>query len=104
MPGGESWTSADCGEIYFSVHALKRLFERDFDEDRIVRAVADGEVVEDYPEAWPHPARLILYEDAGRHVHVVVAFEASTRRCLVVTLYEPDLQRWLPGFKVRRKP
>jgi hypothetical protein len=39
----------------------------------------------------------------GRPLHVVLAGPTVTGDTIVVTLYEPGLERWEPGF-VRRRP
>jgi hypothetical protein len=37
-------------------------------------------------------------------IHVVVAYDPETRRCLVITAYMPHQSLWNPDFKTRRKP
>ena len=39
----------------------------------------------------------------GRPLHIVLAGPTVAGDTIVVTLYEPDSERWEPGF-VRRRP
>jgi len=46
---------------------------------------------------------LLLGTVDGRVLHVVVGHDAGTERCYVVTVYQPDPERWERDFR-RRKP
>ena len=39
-----------------------------------------------------------------RPIHVVLAYDPSTRTDIVVTAYEPDPELWNDDFKSRNKP
>jgi hypothetical protein len=68
-----------------------------------VRAiVVHHDVIAEYPDDKPYPSVLLLGYAAGRPLHVVVAHESDTGRCIVVTAYEPKRDQWETGFKVRR--
>lgn len=90
------------GKTSFSVHAIKRMFERSITTDDVVETAAQGELVEDYPDDWPYPSRLVLGWPGGRAVHVVVAENSADDEMIVVTVYEPDPAEWEPGFKRRK--
>ena len=60
-------------------------------------------MVEDYPMDQPYPSRLILGLVSGRPLHIVVADAMDVQQTIVITVYEPDLEIWEPGFEVRRK-
>ena len=49
----------------------------------------------------PYPSTLVLGWVGDRPVHVVAASAPAEK--IVITVYEPDLARWEPGFK-KRKP
>jgi hypothetical protein len=51
----------------------------------------------------PYPSALLLGTVDGRVLHVVVGHDAGTERCYVVTVYEPDPEKWERDFR-RRKP
>ena len=77
--------------VVFSGHAIQRMFQR---------GVAP---VEDDPGDSPYPSRLLLGFVDGRPLHVVVAWDAGTGTCIIVTAYEPQPELWEPGFRKRRE-
>ena len=85
-----------------SVHALQRMFERGITDDDVESVLESGKVIEEYPDAQPHPGCLMLGWVRSRPVHVVVATDPANLEAIVVTVYEPDHERWLPGFERRR--
>jgi hypothetical protein len=68
----------------------------------VSRVVAHGEIIAEYPEDTPYPSVLLLGFVERRPIHVVIARDAKTGQCIVVTAYEPKSDQWEPGFKVRR--
>ena len=62
-----------------------------------------GTTVEHYPDDFPYPSRLVLGWWQSRPIHVVVADNAKEGVRIVVTVYQPDLEEWEPGFRKRRK-
>jgi hypothetical protein len=67
----------------------------------IRETIADGEIIEDYPDDKYGPSCLILgYTQAGRALHVQCSY--PTRPLIkIITLYEPDANLWI-DFKVRK--
>lgn len=65
--------------------------------------VGNGEVIENYPHAFPFPAKLLLGRCSGRAIHVVAAEDRSKQLVIVITAYEPTLDKWEPDMKTRRK-
>ena len=88
--------------IIFRLHAIERMFQRQFSENDIRSVLASGEIVEDYPDDKPYPSQLILGWRGARPVHVVAAYNNTERQTIVITVYEPSLDQWEPGF-MRRK-
>lgn len=86
----------------FRVHALQRMFERGISELDIRLVVEDGKLVEDYPNEQPFPMKLLLGWSDRRPVHVLACFDEAEDTIIIVTVYEPTLERWLPGFGKRR--
>lgn len=93
----------DCEAIRFSRHAIERMFKREIPPDAVRRVVVQGEVVADYPEDIPYPSVLILGFQDGRPIHVVVARDAQSGICHIVTVYQPDPRLWMADFKTRRQ-
>lgn len=89
--------------LIFRVHAIQRMFQRRISVDDLGQVLATGEVVEDYPNDTPYPSRLLLGWCGSRPIHVVAAENVATQETIVITVYEPDLTQWEPGFKRRRQ-
>ena len=60
-------------------------------------------VVEEYPDDNPYPSCLLLGWIGKRPLHIVIAENSDPRETIVITVYEPDSGKWMPGF-MRRKP
>ncbi len=90
-------------DLVFTRHARKRILERGIRVDEIHSALEALTIVEDYPDDTPYPSRLVLGWVSGRPLHVVLAGPTAEGDTIIVTLYEPDLERFEPGF-TRRKP
>lgn len=90
-----------CKEIKWSGHSLHRMFERGLSRLHILTVLRTGERIEEYPNDTPHPSCLLLGFVGNRPLHLVVGFDSAGGICYLVTVYEPDPNRWEPGFKVR---
>jgi hypothetical protein len=63
--------------------------------------IADGEIIEDYPNDKYGPSCLILgYTQAGKPLHIQCSYP-SRPLLKIITLYEPDANLW-DDFKVRK--
>ncbi len=79
------------------------MFTRSISDECVEHIVQNGEVIEDYPHAFPFPAKLLLGWCRDRPIHVVAAEDRSKRLVIVITAYEPTLDKWEPDMKARRK-
>ena len=93
-----------CERVVFSGHAIQRMFHRGVRPDAVNAVISGGETVADYPDDNPYPSRLLLGFVESRPLHVVVAWDAGTGTCIIVTAYEPQPEKWEPGFRKRREP
>lgn len=87
----------------FSGHVFKRMAERAFSPETIKSVIENGTVIKEYPEDSPYPSRLILGFDGERPVHIVSAYNHDNDTEYVITVYEPDSQKWSDNFTERRK-
>jgi len=92
----------DCEAISFSRHALQRMFERAISPEEVRAALANGEVIADYPDDTPYHSMLILVFVGQRPLHVVVARDDSARRCYFITAYVADPTLWGSDFRTRK--
>lgn len=92
----------ECERLVFSGHAIRRMFQRGIGRDEVVAVLSGGETIAEYPDDTPYPSRLVLGFTNGKPVHVVVARDAETDTCIVVTVYEPHPDQWEVGFRRRK--
>ncbi len=86
----------------FSRHAVDQSIARGISVAELETAMAvRAEVVEDYPDDKYGPSCLVLgFTDAGRPLHVQCSYP-SRPLVKIVTLYEPDPERWV-DFRTRK--
>ena len=92
----------DCRQVHFSGHAIRRMFERSVTRDEALVAVAQGELIAEYPDDIPFPSYLLLAWIQERALHLVVAQDPESGHCYLVTVYFPDPDLWEPAFRTRR--
>ena len=89
------------GEFEFSRHAFHRVVERNISEDEIREAGSCAEIIEEYLEDKYSPSALLLgFATNGRPLHFQVSL-IETNLTKIITLYEPDVSRWVK-FRKRR--
>ena len=92
----------NCSEIIFSRHAVERIFERGLRASEAVRIIEEGETIRSYLDDSPYPSFLLLGYIDGRAIHLLVARDPDTLRCIVVTIYQPDPDLWDAEHKRKR--
>lgn len=87
--------------LFITEHIKERMKERHIKASAIREAIMTGKIIEDYPEAYPHPACLILRSIfRGRPLHVVVG--ANDKTLYLITAYYPDPAKWDRTFERRK--
>ena len=89
--------------LVFSAHALQAMFGRGISKADVQFVLETGKTIEAYPEDQPYPSRLILGWEGARPIHVVAADNLVGHETIIITVYEPDLDRWEQGFETRRR-
>jgi hypothetical protein len=89
-------------KIYFRVHAVQRMFERNVSVKKVSQALQSGETIEDYSAEMPEPSRLILGFQGMRPFHLVTSENPETKETTIITVYVPDPDKWNKDFKSRR--
>ncbi|HEY6230864.1 MAG TPA: DUF4258 domain-containing protein [Pyrinomonadaceae bacterium] len=89
-------------KIVYPPYVLKRMIERGITVAEVRGVLEDGELIEEYNADIP-PRYLMLGWHGTRPIHVVAEDDPVARETIVVTAYEPDLDRWKAGFRERRK-
>jgi hypothetical protein len=92
------------GEYRVTDHGTEEMSFDGLLEADVIEATVDGEVIEDYPTAFPCPACLVLgHLDDGSAIHAVWAYDGQRCYSLLVTAYRPDPARWSEDFRRRVK-
>lgn len=92
------------GAYRVTAHAADEMLDDGIGEQELMAATLSGEIIEDYPTAFPFPACLVLGRLPGAApVHAVWALDAAACYAFLVTAYRPDPARWTPDFRNRVK-
>jgi len=88
-------------QFEFSQHAVDQSILRRISVQELREAIADGEIIEDYPDDKYGPSCLIFgFTLAYRPLHIQCSYP-SRPLVKIITLYEPDPELWI-DFRVRR--
>jgi Domain of unknown function (DUF4258) len=89
-------------EFEFSKHAVDQSILRQIRLHEIKDAIANGQVIEDYPEDKYGSSCLISgLTQSGRPIHIQCSY--PTRPLIkIITVYVPDANRWNNDFTQRR--
>jgi hypothetical protein len=88
-------------QFEFSQHAVDQSIIRHISVQEIRQMIADGQVIEDYPDDKYGPSCLIFgFTLKGRPLHIQCSYP-SRPLVKIITLYEPDPRLWI-DFRVRR--
>ena len=91
--------AVDAFEI--SKHAVDQTIIRRISVPELREAISNGVIIEDYPDDKYGPSCLIHGKTGGgRAIHVQCSYP-SRQLMKVITVYEPDPERWI-DFTVRR--
>ena len=90
------------GSVAWSVHALERLQERGISKSDVMNAIYRGKIIEQYPDAFPYPACLILGVSVNEQiVHVVCGSNGSIVK--IITAYFPDDEKFDESGEKRKE-
>ena len=83
--------------IALTEHLLTRIRQRKIRLEDIKFAIANGEIIEQYPVDYPFPSCLINGED----IHVVCSI--GEERLYIITAYRPTPERWEDEGRKRKE-
>ena len=89
-------------KIKWSLHAMKRLSERKISIDDFINCIKIGEIIEPYPDDYPHPSCLIFgYSTAKQPLHIVIGCDKVF--IYAITAYYPNIEEWERDLKTRKE-
>jgi hypothetical protein len=89
-------------EIEYRIHATRRMFQRNIDDEEVEFLLTNGQIIERYDNDFPLPSLLLNgLTEAGRPLHVVVGIDLSEKKLIIITVYEPDPLLWIENLSRR---
>jgi hypothetical protein len=89
-------------QFEFSKHAVDQSILRQIRVQEVRDTIANGQVIEDYPDDKYGPSCLICgLTPAQRPIHIQCSYP-SRPLVKIITVYEPDPQKWNDDFTQRR--
>jgi hypothetical protein len=71
-------------------HAADQMVGADIDEIWVLEATMVGEVIDDFPAAFPSPSCLVLGETPlGQRIHALWTYDEVARYAVLLTVYWP---------------
>ena len=93
--------NASDSNIKWAKHCLERMQERDISINDVESCLHTGEIIEDYPDDFPHPSCLIFgYTKENKVLHLVVGSNGDT--IFFITAYYPDTNKFETDLKTRK--
>ena len=89
-------------QFELSKHAVDQSISRQIRLQEIREAIANGQIIEDYPNDKYAPSCLICgLTKIGKTIHIQSSYP-SRPLIKIITVYEPDPQKWNSDFTIRR--
>ncbi len=85
-----------------TIHAHQEMVEEDISYASMIEALSKGMIVENYPEHQRGSCCLVCGQDStGRFLHVCCT--TSLEIAIIITVYEPQLPKWITPYQRRKK-
>jgi len=91
------------GRVLWRQHALLRARRRGIARDLALRAIHQGECLEEYPAAEPFPRYLFMLDTARGPLYVVASYDYAQDQAYVITVRWMDPRKWSDPWTRRRE-
>ena len=89
-------------KVNLTFHLFDRLRERKISYFDVINTIRNGEIIEQYPNNYPHPSCLILGKSINDDfLHVVCGTDGEY--LWIITAYYPNTDKWNDDFKTRKE-
>ncbi|MBO7121921.1 MAG: DUF4258 domain-containing protein [Treponema sp.] len=89
-------------KIGWSLHSAQMMQKRAISRLDVLSCLENGEIIEDYPNSFPHPSCLVFgRSQKNEPLHVVVG--AKDDMLMIITAYFPSEDKFESDLKTRRK-
>jgi hypothetical protein len=86
--------------VVLTEHFLERIEKRSIKLTDVKNTVMNGEIIEHYPDDYPHPSCLILGKSDTLSLHIVLGSDDVT--VWLITAYYPNTDKWEDDFRTRK--
>ena len=87
--------------IVLAQHFLDRIVKRNISFADVKSVLVVGEIIEQYPDDYPHPSALLLGSaEDKKPLHVVVGVGGGL--AWLITAYHPDARKWENDHRTRK--
>ena len=94
--------NASDSNIKWAKHCLERIQERDISISDVESCLQTGEIIEYYPDDFPHPSCLIYgHTKENKILHIVVGSDGNT--IFFITAYFPSTDKFEKDLKTRKE-
>lgn len=102
MPNLSNLINFEKYSIVFRLHATKRMIQRNIQDYEINHVLHTGNIIEFYDDDFPFPSLLINgLTQEKRPLHLVAAINKLEKIIIIITIYEPDYNRWTHNYSKR---
>ena len=92
----------ESGSIRWTDHALKRIIQRGISQSDVKYALANGDIIEQYPNDYPYPSCLVLgVTTRSNHLHIVCG--VGDGELWIISAYYPAPDKWVDEFRNRKE-
>lgn len=94
--------ASDIEKIHLTLHLLDRLRKRNISVSDVINGIQSGEIIEQYPDDYPHPSCLVFGKSINQKaLHIVCGTDGQY--LWIITAYYPDIDKWENDLKTRRE-
>ena len=88
----------------YRTHALEWMVARNINFTDLDHAFDNLEVIETYPDDSPYSSCLAIgYTKKRKPIHIVFSINETEKHVYIITVYEPDPEKWEIGFRRRKE-